>query len=61
MKHGEVAWLGVKEVKVTVQNGNVDLAIRQLRKLIDKLEILDEYKRRQTYLKPSLAKRQSGR
>jgi len=45
-------------VVVEVINGRLDEALRKLKKKMEASKVLDEYKRRQYYLKPSLAKKE---
>ena len=45
-------------VAVDVIDGRVDDAIRKFKKKMEIAKILDEYKRNQYYIKPSLAKRE---
>ena len=45
-------------VIVEINNGRIEDALRKFKRKVDPAGILDEYKRRQYYLKPSLAKRE---
>lgn len=47
----------VTGLKVVVQNGNVEKAIRRFKKLVQQAGILDEVRARQEYVKPSTRKR----
>ncbi len=45
-------------VYVEVRGGRLEEALRKLKKKMEVVKILDEYRRRQYYLKPSLKKRE---
>jgi len=45
-------------IQVEVIDGRLDDALRKLKKKMEAAKILDEYSRRQYYIKPSLEKRE---
>ena len=45
-------------IVVEVQNGNVEKALMVFRKKVENTRLLEEYKERQYFTKPSLARRQ---
>lgn len=45
-------------VIVEMSKGRIEEALRKFKKKMDAAGILDEYRRREYYLKPSLAKRE---
>lgn len=50
-----------KPVEVEVQNGSneaLEIALRKFKKKMEASKILDEYSKRQFFVKPSLAKRE---
>ena len=48
-------------VAVYVTNGRIDEALRKFRKRVEKYEVLDIYKEKQAYIKPSDKKHQKNR
>jgi len=47
-----------KGMTVVVKNGDVETALRKLKKKVERSEVLDIYQRKLYYLKPCLAKRE---
>lgn len=45
-------------IKVDVIDGRLEDAIRKLKKKMEAAKIIEEYKQRQYFIKPSLAKRE---
>lgn len=45
-------------VKITVRNDNIEAALGAFKNKVDRANILEEYKARQAYIKPSVIKRE---
>jgi len=45
-------------IKVDVINGRLEEALRKLKKKMEAAKVIEEYKQRQYFTKPSLAKRE---